>query len=208
MRRILLSAILAVRTVFSISFEQQYSLQLPSIDYPDFCSKPYDPAPDCIPGKLLLPHPTDCSAYFVCLDNGTTIQQHCPTGQWFNGVISQCITATCAAKKSRSMKCAECKTDLNCEFPGHCYGGYDPSPICSTGDGTTPDPRNCLAFFYCRGGTGFKSKCPEGQWYSAQRRECVKIGGADCREDFGECCACQKVVDCDSCRAESNINVR
>jgi hypothetical protein len=30
---------------------------------------------------------------------------------------------------------------------------------------------------------------------------CVKIDEGDCQKDFRECCACQKSVDCDTCRA-------
>ena len=44
-----------------------------------------------IPGvHVLLPHPSDCQAYYVCQDGVTPDKRGCPKGQVFNKKTSSC----------------------------------------------------------------------------------------------------------------------
>lgn len=80
----------AIRFVCPSGLEYNPKLQI--CDYEDRagCSYVFN-YPACTPGKTgFIPHPKDCAAYYVCLENGDAGRQNCPDGYHFNLAQQMC----------------------------------------------------------------------------------------------------------------------
>jgi hypothetical protein len=59
------------------------------------------PETDPLDHSVLLPHPTDCSKFFIC-SNGVPIEVWCPPGLYFNNELKVCDLP-------ENVKCVNCK---------------------------------------------------------------------------------------------------
>ncbi|KFB49435.1 hypothetical protein ZHAS_00017539 [Anopheles sinensis] len=111
------------------------------------------------PGGLLLPHPTDCSQFVICVDGqaGTT---SCAVGNIFNAPTQSCIpgnTETCTPL-----------TGVCANFP----------------DGTVLEhPDRCDFFIWCTDGRPTVNPCPVGEILRPEVQFCVPGNAATCEFD-------------------------
>ncbi|XP_042867653.1 peritrophin-1-like [Penaeus japonicus] len=106
--------------------------------------------PHCPEGGIVTPHPTDCSRYYVCLNDGHTVEYECATGYYFDYIAGVC---------------SEDRT--------HCYEYCDPcQPHCTHVYQRVPDPYNCTKFYLCTVGGVVSFKCPYGKVFNEELHLC------------------------------------
>lgn len=128
--------------------------------------------PDCpVEGTVKLPHPTNCTLYYVC-ENGWKTIRSCPRDLYFNPIINECDWPY------GPIICDPYPTDLASlrlglpasESDSVCYGKC---PL--------PDPENktvylpaddCAKFCKCSNGVPQPMKCPKGLRFDRKRQVC------------------------------------
>ncbi|XP_045600120.1 peritrophin-1 isoform X2 [Procambarus clarkii] len=124
----------------------------PLTTLPDPCRSTCDPCvPHCLaPGKV-TPHPTNCSLYYVCLDDNLLLDAHCPPETRFFDY--------------RSGVC----TDDN----SVCYSYCDLCvPHCTTPGERVPDPYDCTKFHLCVVGGMVSYMCPHHRVFNSDTQLC------------------------------------
>lgn len=104
-----------------------------------------------------VPHPTDCSRYFICVTPSRPYELQCSTGSFYDSTLGYCRP-----------------NDGTCRLPltGVCANATDGSLV--------PHPTDCQAYYTCSTITGEQLMyCPDGQYYHKYTRQC--------RMDHGEC---------------------
>ncbi|XP_063591477.1 peritrophin-1-like [Penaeus indicus] len=108
--------------------------------------------PHCPETGMVAPHPTDCSRYYVCLNDGHAIEYDCGAGYYFDY-----IDGVCSEDNSR------------------CYQYCDPcKPHCTHVYQRVPDPYNCTKFYLCTLGDVVSFKCPYQMVFNKESHLCEK----------------------------------
>ncbi|XP_071527837.1 uncharacterized protein [Panulirus ornatus] len=124
----------------------------------DFCSPLCDPCvPHCTSSGDLAPHPTDCSTYYVCLQNNHVLAVGCP-----------------AEVPNFDFLTGNCQADDTL-----CYHYCNPCvPHCTYTGQRVLDPLDCTKFYLCTPPTMSHFLCPHNQVFNAETSQC---------EDDAEC---------------------
>ena len=94
----------------------------------DFCSNNCNPCEiQCTAPGRLSPDPLNCSAFYVCMEDGSLLPESCDNGTpYYNHIAESCDTS-----------------------PEYCYQSCDIcAPYC-TENGLIPNPKNCSSFYMC-----------------------------------------------------------
>ncbi|XP_071527792.1 uncharacterized protein, partial [Panulirus ornatus] len=117
-----------------------------------FCSNLCNPCkPHCTDAGGVTPHPTDCSTYYVCLENGHILEVGCPSDVPFFDFMS-----------------GECFADDTL-----CYSYCDPClPHCTVDGERIPHPSDCTKFYLCSPPEIVSFTCPHNQVFNRETSQC------------------------------------
>ncbi|XP_069959548.1 uncharacterized protein [Cherax quadricarinatus] len=105
------------------------------------------------PGTM-LPSPTDCQLYKICLDNGFLDVSCPPEYPNFNFETSDCTNDDTV-----------------------CYNLCDPCEVYCVAEGKIPDPKNCNGYLYCHPPEVAYFLCPEGEAFNSDLLLCEPFAG-------------------------------
>ncbi|XP_071528094.1 uncharacterized protein [Panulirus ornatus] len=116
-----------------------------------FCSNLCNPCkPHCIADGGVTPHPTDCSTYYVCLQEGI-MEVGCESNLPFFDYMT-----------------GECSDD-----PTLCFAYCDPCiPHCTAANERVPDPIDCHQFYVCNPPEVVSFLCPHNEIFNRDSGEC------------------------------------
>lgn len=106
---------------------------------------------------ISIAHPSDCTRYYICVNEIPSHEMQCPTGSFFDSLLGYCRP-----------------NDGSCRLPltGECENATD--------DSLVPNPTDCQSYYLCSSIDGQQLlHCPEGQYYDNSTQQC--------RIDYGEC---------------------
>ncbi|EDV51493.1 uncharacterized protein Dere_GG15545 [Drosophila erecta] len=101
--------------------------------------------PTCVEGDIKL-NPENCAGYLQCV-NGNIVSQSCPSGDYFNSTLNQCVEDTCGV-------CLSC-----------------------TEGSKKADPSDCSKFQICTNGVYVSQSCASGYYWNALSKECEEDNG-------------------------------
>nr|XP_053653836.1 peritrophin-48-like [Cherax quadricarinatus] len=105
------------------------------------------------PGTM-LPSPTDCQIYKICLDNGV-LDVSCPPEY-----------------PNYNFETSDCTNDDTV-----CYNLCDPCEVYCVAEGKIPDPKNCNGYLYCHPPEVAYFLCPEGEAFNSDLLLCEPFAG-------------------------------
>ncbi|XP_055620278.1 uncharacterized protein LOC129764806 [Toxorhynchites rutilus septentrionalis] len=149
------------------------------------CSPTDDPA-----SPTLIPHPHDCTVYFICVA-GEPIKQVCPEGTEFNG-------NHCDMPEN-----AECPpatgSKVNFPFPHYSKASVE-SEKCSGNVGIKyiPDSEDCMYYYMCMNDKAVRYSCEKGLIFDEELLKCDNPESAVCIRD--------KAVETNPCLGNTGVN--
>jgi Chitin binding Peritrophin-A domain len=122
------------------------------------------PAEDDMDNLVFIPHPEDCSLYYLCL-GGNKLPLSCGNGFHWSVEAQACMA----------------KEDAGCE-------DFDDTEECpETGIKEISHPEDCELFILCINGQEFERSCPPGLHFSRETRSCVSPDVAECEINLFVC---------------------
>lgn len=123
--------------------------------------------------EVLLPHPTNCSAFIQC-SNGAAVEMPCPDElQWNNGA-KQCDFI------------GDCKLKLQLHRINKVYVGLVSQTCAGVPESTDvllPNPADCGTYLQCVHQTPVVRPCPAGLHWSVQANRCEWPELANCKSN-------------------------
>ncbi|XP_052848721.1 uncharacterized protein LOC128260062 [Drosophila gunungcola] len=124
-------------------------------------TKDLAPESQCLgqPDGLSVPDPTDCTRFYLCLQQVTAIPQSCPSGSFFDAIEGYCRP-----------------NDGSCQLS-----------ICSGQDGKlVAHPEDCRSYYSCSSQNGTSLvQCDEGQYFHSLLSIC-RVDHGQCRSDSNQ----------------------
>lgn len=111
-------------------------------------------------GSDFIPHPTDCSKYYLCM-SGIPFLMECPPGEHFSPSDLICLPPDEAG-------CQIATTTLT------------PDVCPPTGTDFLPYPGDCTQYYLCMAGESTVMKCPNNFHFSPTEKQCLPPGEAGC----------------------------
>jgi hypothetical protein len=122
------------------------------------------PEKDDMNNLVFLPHPDDCSKYFLCL-GGNKLPLRCGEGSHWSVEEEACMD----------------KADAGCK-------DFDDIEECpEEGIKQISHPSNCEKFIFCLNGQEFERNCPPGLHFSREVRSCMTPEIAGCEANLFVC---------------------
>lgn len=109
------------------------------------------------PGTL-IPNVNDCGMYKICLDDGSSIGDYCPSNlPYFDYAAGLCS-----------------------QDPGTCYNLCDPCDLYCTHEGKVPDPLDCMMYYYCDPPLLSHFECPNDETFNPDTLVCEENLTGNC----------------------------
>ncbi|EDV30393.1 uncharacterized protein Dana_GF23266 [Drosophila ananassae] len=155
----------------------------------------------CIEG-LVEQDPDNCAGYLECV-NGVIVKEKCPSGSYFNTVLSLCVmdeNGVCANATSQCTDGAISADPDDCAGYLNCVSGRPESKKCPSGSYFEPvyktciidsngvcvqppaictegeiklDPNNCAGYLKCVDGEQIEELCPSGSYFDVKLLSCL-----------------------------------
>lgn len=158
-----------------------------------------DCTPACAFEGLYLPHPQDCTKFYICDGSKKAVEFSCQEGLLYDMILRRCEwpqIAYCIAgpdhKCDEILEVEPTDDDDNDETPTTTVPAQelttvenpveeDCTPPCQFSGLYLPHPQDCTKFYICDGGkNAVEFSCQEGLYYNMNRRLCDWPYSANC----------------------------